>query len=172
MSFQLNSLSACFFLCGSSKASFPLILSLSLSSHTSHVSYDIKISSIVDLLVMSWELPPLDKRLLHKSLKISSSPLLASANVSEGFLDGLDGKESACNVGDLGSIPGLGRSPGGGHGNSLQYSCLEKPQGQRSLVGYNPWGRKELDMTEQLSTAHNMSEGIHESHASSSRSSL
>ena len=93
-------------------------------------------------------------------------------NVSEGFFDGLDGKESACNVGDLGSIPGLGRSPGGGHGNSLQYSCLEKPQGQRSLVGYNPWGRKELDMTERLSTAHNMSEGIHESHASSSRSSL
>ena len=35
--------------------------------------------------------------------------------------------ESACNVGDLGSIPGLGRSPGGGHGNPLQYSCLENP---------------------------------------------
>ena len=39
------------------------------------------------------------------------------------------------NVGDLGSIPGLGRSPGGGHGSPLQYSCLENPQGQRSLVG-------------------------------------
>ena len=37
------------------------------------------------------------------------------------------------NVGDLGSIPGLGRSPGGGHGSPLQYSCLENPQGQRSL---------------------------------------
>ena len=36
-----------------------------------------------------------------------------------------DGKEAACNMGDLGSIPGLGRSPGGGHGNPLQYSCLE-----------------------------------------------
>ena len=36
-------------------------------------------------------------------------------------------KESACNAGDLGSIPGLGRSPGGGHGNTLQYSCLENP---------------------------------------------
>ena len=36
-----------------------------------------------------------------------------------------DGKESACNTGDLGSIPGLGRSPGGGHGNALQCSCLE-----------------------------------------------
>ena len=37
------------------------------------------------------------------------------------------GKESACNVGDLGSIPELGRSSGGGHGNPLQYSCLENP---------------------------------------------
>ena len=42
-----------------------------------------------------------------------------------GFPEGLDGKKSACNVGDLGLIPGLGRSPGGGHGNPLQYSCLE-----------------------------------------------
>ena len=39
----------------------------------------------------------------------------------------LDGKESAFNAGDVGSIPGWGRSPGGGHGNSLQYSCLENP---------------------------------------------
>ena len=38
---------------------------------------------------------------------------------------GSDGKESAYKVGDLGSIPGSGKSPGGGHGNSLQYSCLE-----------------------------------------------
>ena len=44
-------------------------------------------------------------------------------------------KESACNVGDLGLILGLGRSPGGGHGNTLQYSSLEKPHGQRSLAG-------------------------------------
>ena len=44
-----------------------------------------------------------------------------------GFPGGSDGKESACNVGDLGSIPGLGRSPGGEHGNPLQYSCLENP---------------------------------------------
>ena len=62
------------------------------------------------------------------------------------------GKESACNVGDLGSVPGLGRSPGGGHGNSLQYYSLENPHGQRSLVGYSPWGCKELDSTERLST--------------------
>ena len=59
------------------------------------------------------------------------------------------GKESTYNAGDLGLIPGLGRSPGGGHGNALQYSCLENPHGQRSLGGgYSPWGHKELDTTE------------------------
>ena len=42
-----------------------------------------------------------------------------------GFPGRLDGKESACNAGDLGLIPGLGRSPGGGRGNPLQYSCLD-----------------------------------------------
>ena len=67
-----------------------------------------------------------------------------------GFPGGSDGKESACNVGDPGSIPGLGRFPGGGHGNPLQYSCLENPHGQRSLVGYSLWGCKELDVTERL----------------------
>ena len=45
-------------------------------------------------------------------------------------------------------IPGSGRSTGGGHGNPLQYSCLENPHGQRSLVGYSPWGHKESDMIE------------------------
>ena len=53
----------------------------------------------------------------------------------------------------LGSIPGLGKSPGGGHGIPLQYSCLENPYGQRSLAGYSPQGHKESDTTEQLSTA-------------------
>ena len=51
---------------------------------------------------------------------------------------------------DACSIPGLGRSPGAWHDNWLQYSCLENPHGQRSLMGYSPWGHKELDMTEQL----------------------
>ena len=51
----------------------------------------------------------------------------------------LSGKESVCNAGtarDVSSIPGAGRSSGGGHGNPLQYSCLENPHGQRSLAGY------------------------------------
>ena len=59
-----------------------------------------------------------------------------------GFLGGPDGKQSACDVGDLGFIPGLGRSPGGGRGNPLQYSCMENPHGQRSLAGYSPWVTK------------------------------
>ena len=51
------------------------------------------------------------------------------------------GKEFACNagvIGDARSVPGLGRSPGGGHHNPLQYSCLENPHGQRSLECYSP----------------------------------
>ena len=59
----------------------------------------------------------------------------------QGFPESSVGKESACNVGDLGLIPGLGRSPGEGKGYPLQYSGLE----------YSPWGCKELDTTERLS---------------------
>ena len=65
-----------------------------------------------------------------------------------GFPGGSDCKESACNAGDLGSIPELGRSPGGGNGNPLQYFCLENPHRQRTLVGYSPWGHTELDTTD------------------------
>ena len=64
----------------------------------------------------------------------------------------LSGKESTCSAGaagNIGSIPGLGRSPGEGNGNPLQYSCLENSM-ERSLVGYSPWGHKELDTTEQV----------------------
>ena len=66
---------------------------------------------------------------------------------TKGFPGASDGKESACNAGDPGLIPWLRRSSGGGHGNPLQYSCLENPHGQRSLVGYSPWD-KESDTTE------------------------
>ena len=67
-----------------------------------------------------------------------------------GLPGGSDGKESSFYVGHLDLIPGLGKSPGRGHGNQLQYSCLENPHGQRSLAGYSPWGCKESDTTEQL----------------------
>ena len=62
-----------------------------------------------------------------------------------GFPCGSAGKESACKAGDLGSIPGLGRSPGEGNGYPLQYSG--EFHGQRSLVDYSPRGRKESDTT-------------------------
>ena len=57
---------------------------------------------------------------------------------------------NAGDIRDVGSIPGLERSPGGGHGNPLQYSCLQNPM-YRSLVGYSPQGCKDSDITEQLS---------------------
>ena len=76
----------------------------------------------------------------------------------QGFPCGSDSKETAYNAGDLGLIPGLGRSPGGGNCNPLQYSCPknsmtpvllpEEFHGQRSLVGYSLCGHEELDMTE------------------------
>jgi len=59
-----------------------------------------------------------------------------------------DSKESACNLEDLGLIPGLGRSPGEGNGYPLQYSCLGNPMDRRSQVSYNQWGCKELDTAE------------------------
>ena len=66
------------------------------------------------------------------------------------FPGGSDGKASAYNAGDLGSIPGSGRSPGEGNGNPLQYSYLENPMDGGTWLGYIPWGRKELDTTERL----------------------
>ena len=70
---------------------------------------------------------------------------------------GSDGKESVCNVGDLGLLPGLGRSPGGGHGNPLHFSCLENPHGQSCLVVYSPWTFKESDTTDGLSISQDSS---------------
>ena len=71
----------------------------------------------------------------------------ASIVAAWGFPGGSDYKKSASNVGDLSSIPGLGRFPGEGHGSPFQYSCLENLHGQQSLVGYGPWDCKELDTT-------------------------
>ena len=59
---------------------------------------------------------------------------------------------SARDARDLGLIPGLGRSPGGGNGNPLQYSCLENPMDRRAWQANSPRGRKVLHMTEHLST--------------------
>ena len=70
-----------------------------------------------------------------------------SSNLVEGFPEGSDGKESACNAGDLGSIPGLRRSPGEGIGSPLQYSCLENPMDTAAWRSTVHGGHKESDMT-------------------------
>ena len=68
-----------------------------------------------------------------------------------GFTGGLDGKESACNAGDLGSIPGSGRSPGEGNGwLSTPVFLPGEFRGQRSLAGYSPWDHRELGTTDLL----------------------
>ena len=65
-----------------------------------------------------------------------------------GFPDGAVVKNPPANVRDVDLNSGSGRSPGEGNGNPLQCSCLENPYGQRSLAGYSPKGRKQLDTTE------------------------
>ena len=80
-------------------------------------------------------------------------------NSTKGFPGDSVVKNPLVNAGDSedsGLTPGWGRSPGGGNGNPLQYSCLENPHGERSLVGYSPWGCKESDTTE-----HSMAAAVH-----------
>ena len=67
-----------------------------------------------------------------------------------GLLLMVSSKASSCNAGDGGLIPRLGRSLGGRNGNLVQYFCLEKSHGQRSLAGYCPRGRKESGVTEHI----------------------
>ena len=95
----------------------------------------------------SWYLPPM--------VGVRQVPFLGFlvGGISPfGFSGGSDSKEFTCNVGNMDSIPRLGTSPEREHGNPVQYSCLENSHGQRSLAGYSPWGHKESDITEWLST--------------------
>ena len=88
-----------------------------------------------------------DVILLRSFQKVTSLSFCSAS----GFPGGSVVKNPPANAGDIrdvGLIPGSGRSPGGGHGNPLQYSCLENPYGQRSLAGYHPWDHEELDVTE------------------------
>ena len=71
-----------------------------------------------------------------------------------GFPGSSAGKESTCNAGDLGSIHGLGRSPGEENGSPTPVCLPGESHGQRSLVGYSPWGRKEWNTTDQLTLSH------------------
>ena len=95
------------------------------------------------------QLPCLD---MNARGEVPPKPFCCMCSTNLGFPGGSVGKESTCNAGDLGSVPGLGRSPGGGgHSNPPQYSCLENPHGERSLGGTPQWGHKESEMTERLS---------------------
>ena len=76
---------------------------------------------------MVWKFFMLMSLLRHDYRDYRVALFLSSSMRVTGFPGSSAGKESACNAGDLGSIPGLGRSPGEGHGNPLQYSCLENP---------------------------------------------
>ena len=95
---------------------------------------------------------------MQKQIKAYSC-LILSWTLKKGAGDSED-KESACNAGDAGLIPGSGRSPGEGNGNPLQYSCLEISINQRSLAAYSPRGRKESDTTEQLTPLYTDAEVI------------
>ena len=78
-----------------------------------------------------------------------------------GFPYGSRGKESVFNAGDtgdMGSLPGWGRPPGGGNGNPLQYSYLENPMNRGAWTGYSPKDFQESDMAEQLSTSHSFTQ--------------
>ena len=82
--------------------------------------------------------------------------------MSMGFPHSSDGNESACSAGDLGTIPGSGRSPGEESlpGKSTPVSLPGKSQGQRSLMGCSPWGHKESGTTEQLTHTHTRVYGL------------
>ena len=87
---------------------------------------------------------------VHICQKESNSILLSMT----GFPCGSVVKNPPANAGDVGLIPGSGRSSGEGNGYPLQYSCLKKSHGQRSLVGYSPGGHKESDSTEHTVHTH------------------
>ena len=78
-----------------------------------------------------------------------------------GFPGGLDGKESACSTGDLGSIPGLGRSPGEGNDNPHQYSCLENHMDRVAWQAAVHGAHKDSDTTEPLTLCYNNNHNIH-----------
>ena len=87
---------------------------------------------------MGWQSQKLSERLSHKYR--TSQVVLAIEN-----------RPANRDPRDVGSIPGLGRAPGGGHSNPLQYSCLENPLDRGAWRSYRPWGHKEADMTEATS---------------------
>ena len=85
----------------------------------------------------------------HSPLRRRNFKLLTAILEAKGFPDGSEVKASACNAGDLGLIPGLGRFPWRRKWQPTPVFLLGESHGWRSLVGYSPLGRKELDTTDQ-----------------------
>ena len=97
-----------------------------------------------------------DTAFIQWTLKFCDSSLIPFIGLhpTSSFPGGSDGKASACNVGDPGSIPGSGRSPGEGNGNPLQHSCLENPMdGRVCLIGYSPWVTKSHNSAPTICTS-------------------
>ena len=84
----------------------------------------------------------------HRARRVVGPPSHLRAGFKSKQPGGSFGKESACNTGDPGSIPGSGRSPGEGNGNPLQLFLPRELHGERSLMGYSLWDSKESDTTE------------------------
>ena len=104
------------------------------------------------LFCFLWKSPSLKPFSLYPSQKAAGTLVhLSSALGRRGFPGGSGSKESACNAGDLGSVPGLGRSPGEGNGNPPQYSCLKNSMDRGAWQATVQWGYTELDMTKQHS---------------------
>ena len=100
--------------------------------------------------------PPTFARALNPWEMGIECPVFIEPEKGDSFSGGSDGKESICNAGDPGSIPGLGRSPGEGNGCPLILLPGDS-HGQRSLAGCSPRCCEELDMTEQLTLSHSRS---------------
>ena len=94
------------------------------------------------------------QKLIEITEKGKSNSLNKSTEDLRGLSWWLRGKESTCNAGDMGSIPGLGRSPGGGHGNPPQYSCLENPMDRGAWQAQVHRVAKSWTQLKRLSTAH------------------
>ena len=129
-------------------------VAISFSRGSSQPRNRTQVSHIAGRRFNLWATRGSDKAFCGKHLGriVNSAKHLGRTHKKLGFPCGSAGKESACNVGDLGSIPGLGRSPGEGKGYSLQYSGLENPMD----CMYSPWGRIESDTTERLSRSPNI----------------
>ena len=109
----------------------------------SHVRLFERVHGIFQARILVWVAFPFSRGLPNPRIKSRSPELQADSLPAEP-----QGKPLVLEMPV--QFPGLGRSPGGGHGKSLQYSCQENPHGKRSLAGYSPWIHKESDMTERL----------------------